>query len=290
MTKLGAGTSSQCPRKGSVLLESPQGNVAFVNTTCMSWRCAGCRDRIKARFRKVVSTGVSTLGRCAFMTVTYKAGSERLSDAQCVRRDWTALLRKWKCDAPWISQMAWLRVMELTKAGTPHHHVVIGPIPAGKKIRCWNGRLLAREYLARRACDCLAHAVSRAWEEITGDSWVVHTMAVIGANRAGGYLCKYMGKEFDGERAEALGMERRWSRSRDWPGIRRNRLAWSKAAGGIGFPRAVYSPGHVDETLLALGNPEVLRKEREATAKEKAEAVTRFVNTVRKGRSNVVSA
>jgi len=278
---LGAATSSACPRSGSVLLESWKGNVGIVNTTCNTWRCKGCRDRIRNRFKKLVSSGVSTLGRCSFTTITYQADSERLKDARCVARDWQALLRLLKKCEPQVAKMQWLRVMELTKRGTPHHHLVMGPVPKTMEIACWHGKLHAPKFNSRLDCDCLAHRISRQWLKVTGDSWVVHTIIVSGANGAGGYMAKYMGKEFDGERAEYLGMARRWSNSRGWPGPRRNRLAHSKSAGGLGYRRNVYRFGQVDEEVLGKSDEEVLKRLFEADIDEKKKAMRRFIGALK---------
>ncbi len=149
-------------------------------------------------------------------------------------------------------------------------------------IACWTGKLHTVPFLLNRACSCLAHRLSLEWETITGDSWVVHTTPVTGAKGAGGYMAKYMRKEFDGERAETLGMVRRWSNSRGWPGPRRNRLSNSKAGGGQGFKRHVYRFGQVDEELVGLGNEEVLEKQFEASVEEKKLSVRRFVGAVKR--------
>ncbi len=226
----GFGSSDDCPRKGSVLLESWSQRRVIVNTSCKMWRCKSCRDRNMAGFKMKVSTGVSRLGRCAFITITYKADGKWADTAESVSRDWRALRRRLLLNAPWVSELRFLRVMELTKKGTPHHHLVMGPVPLDKKIRCWrrNDKLDGGWYLSRLdSCLCMAHTISREWYAVTGDSFMVHGIPVTGAAGAGGYMAKYMGKEFDGERAEVLGMQRRWSTSHKWPGTGRVRLKQS---------------------------------------------------------------
>ncbi len=111
---------------------------------------------------------------------------------------------------------------------------------------------------------------------------MVHAIPVTGANGAGGYMCKYMGKEFDGKRAEALGMARRWSNSGNWPGERRNRFKESKAAGGPGYARVEYRFGHVDDTLLALSAPGPITKQRELTVKEDNKAKLMLIALAKK--------
>lgn len=55
------------------------------------------------------------------------------------------------------------------------------------------------------------------WFEITGDSYIVHVMEIVGAAGAASYMAKYVAKTFDGRIAEGLGMRRRWSSSGGFP-------------------------------------------------------------------------
>jgi len=242
----GFASSSECPRKGSVLLESWDQRRLFINTNCKTWGCLSCRDRSMAGFKMKVSAGVSTLGRCAFITVTYQREGLLAKGVQCVPRDWAALSRRLKKNQPAIARLQWLRVMELTKNGIPHHHLVMGPIPSEIPIRCWRRgqKIVAEWYLARaERCQCLSHRISREWLKVTEDSWMVHTVPVTSGKGAGGYLAKYMRKEFNVERAGLLGMARRWSTSRGWPGPKRVRLVQS--ARPEGWRRRTFAYGHV---------------------------------------------
>ncbi len=220
----GMASSAACYRPGSIWLLSNQGEYGWIPTNCNTWRCKGCSERMKERFKARVATGCSTLGRCVFITITYKADVRDPTDAGYVRRDWKALSRRY----PRLkSSLKWLRVMELTQKGTPHHHLVAGPISDGERVRCWTGNLRIREYERRfESCDCLAHSIARHWYAVTGDSYIVHTTPVVGARGAASYMAKYLVKTFGQEdRAKALGMRRRWSSSRGWPGAARQRLA-----------------------------------------------------------------
>lgn len=115
----------------------------------------------------------------------------------------------------------------MTKKRTPHHHLVAGTIGNDERLRCWSGKLPIRKYERRfETCDCTAHDIARHWYAVTGDSYIVHTTPVVGAYGAAGYMAKYLVKTFGQEReAKALGMSRRWSSSRGWPGAGRIRLA-----------------------------------------------------------------
>ncbi len=224
-----------------------------------------------SRFKAIVSTGVSNLGQCSFTTLTYQSDGFREKGAGCVKKDWTALRRRLKQNAPWVSEMKWLRVMELTKKGTPHHHLVMGPMPTKATIRCWrrDQKIVAEWYLGRLdTCPCLSHTMSREWYAVTKDSWMVHTVPVTSSKGAGGYLAKYMRKEFDGERAELLGMSRRWSTSKGWPSERRQRLQTSVSLEG--WRRRDWKSYHVDALLVESGPADL--HNRTGTAAVKAAA------------------
>ena len=221
----GIATSSKCFRPGEVSLLSNDGEFGVIPTNCKTWRCKGCRDRMLALFRARVSIGCSTLVPSAFMTGTYEADSRLNTDASYVARDWRALWRIVHRRNPWTKDLKWLRVMELTRRGIPHWHLVLGTIHGS--VRCWQGdKLSIRSYEKRfDTCECLAHVFARAWYSVTGDSYIVHTRPVVGHEKAAAYMAKYVSKTFGEEgRMAALGMKRRWSSSRGWPGSGKLRL------------------------------------------------------------------
>lgn len=224
----GAASSSSCPRGGSILLERRRGGgVTIVRTTCNSWRCLGCRDRNLNRFKAMVSTGASTLGRCAFITITYRAGSGRLQDAECVSKDWKALWRRLHKTESWTRNLQWVRVMELTKKGVPHFHLIAGPIEEGRAINCWGSSLEIRRYRERLAsCECVAHTFARSWSGVQhNESYIVHAIGVREGRSVGSYMAKYMSKAF--EWPGQTGMLRKYSKSRGWPSEPRARLQGS---------------------------------------------------------------
>ncbi len=113
---------------------------------------------------------------------------------------------------------------------------MIGTVPKEMRINCWGRSIFdARKYKDRMAdCDCLAHQFSRVWYGVTGDSWIAHGIPVIGGAGAGAYMGKYLAKNMFAEgRKDILGMERRWSSSRGWPGSGRLRLAQTDLGGWI---------------------------------------------------------
>ena len=204
-------------------LISNQGEFGWMPTTCKTWRCKGCRDRMMSLFKARVTIGCSILGRCAFITGTYKVGDLTSRGARFVAEDWKEL---WRRMPKPLKHLEWLRVQELTQNGMPHWHLVAGRIPSEIEIRCWQGKVRGAVYLRRLldGCECLAHRFSRVWYGVTGDSFMVHASPVAGGRDPGDYMGKYLDKSFDAERAKALGMRRRWSSSRGWPGSGRMRL------------------------------------------------------------------
>ena len=166
---------------------------------------------------------------------------------------------------------------------TPHHHLVIGTVEG--QVRCHGRNVDMRKYRARfDNCACLSHRFARPWKEVTGDSYMVFATEVVGAAGAGGYMGKYLDKTFGMEdRLRAVGMQRRWSSSRGWPGSGRLRLAQSSRGGGTlrvdgtesGWSHREYLEGHLSEEVM--GGPEWLM-EREgnsvavALAKKRSEA------------------
>lgn len=211
-----------------------------------------------ALFTMRVEAGCWILGRCAFMTVTYVKYSVRLERETRVSEDWKQLWRMLKKQSPMFQSFQWLRVMELTKAGTPHHHLIIGPIPDDVEINCCDRRPgePKKAYRARygrnllrkmEECECLAHMVARTWWSVTGDSYIVHTVGVTGAKGAGAYMAKYMTKAFSLERSMALGMKRRWSTSQGWPGSGKLQLVQTVERG---WGSVEYLAMTVDKSLL----------------------------------------
>ena len=222
---LGMSTSSICPRGGFVWLTTHPGETVVLPTTCKTWDCRGCRDRLMALFTMRVEVGVLALGPCAFMTITYRQGENAQRDALSAATDWKELWRRLRRYHPTIGEMKWLRVTELTKRSQPHFHVVLGPVTG--RVRCYGSEGLepARFKALLGTCDCLAHVVSGVWLGVTSDSWIVDATPVVGPGGSGRYLAKYMRKgSLNRGALERLGFHRRWSSSRGWPGSGRIRL------------------------------------------------------------------
>ena len=105
-------------------------------------------------------------------------------------------------------------------------------------------------------------------------------MPVTGAAGAASYLGKYLSKSFGSEgRRAMLGMSRRWSSSRGWPGSGRVRLAQTDRGGWIDH-RFAYEHGVTEETgpryLRERAGSEVLKAVMERRGKKVG------LNTVRR--------
>jgi len=182
-----------------------------------------------ALFTARVEAGISELGRCCFITVTYRVDGKRREDAASVRRDWKELWRRWKKGGE--PKFHWLRVIELTEKKQPHVHLVVGPVEG--KMRCYGSEGPNwKAFKKDQECRCLSHRMSRVWYGITG-AWIVHAVPVTGAPGAGAYLGKYMRKQLYTSELRAAGFKRSWSTSRGWPGNGRMRLRLTVCDGWV---------------------------------------------------------
>lgn len=253
--KKGRASSSFCVNGGSIKLSTQTGRSVLLKTNCKTWSCLGCRNRMISLFRARVITGVSRLGRCAFITITYKEGLAQERGAAYVHRDWVALWRRLRLARSPLRLKKWIRVVELTVKGTPHHHLILGPIGIDEVISCMPRRFSIVRFRKRAgSCNCIAHEFSRHWEMVTGDSYIVHGREVVGVADAASYLSKYLKKSFlRSNREERLGMLRRWSSSRGWPGNAQLRLRYTEERE---WAERQFRPGRVDPELL--GGPDDL--------------------------------
>lgn len=225
--KKGAASTALCPDRGMVYLVSRDRKYIMVNTNCKTWGCLSCRERLLRVFKMRVQAGVLGLGRCVFITATFRWDEKSQRNAQYVAKVWKALWRRFKKFDAELSQMKWLRVVELTKKRQPHLHLVMGTCLT--QIRCYGRDFDEREFSRRfDSCQCLSHRFSRHWFAVTGDSYICHATPVTSSRGAGAYLAKYMRKDMvERPELERLGFIRRWSSSRGFPGAGRMRLKYT---------------------------------------------------------------
>lgn len=231
-----------CADRGRIVLAATVGGESIVMpTTCKSWRCAPCSRKLLALFQARLQIGCSRLGTSALITVTYKVGEGRAWDAGSAKADWRVFIKTSS-----LKRRPWMRIPEVTKKGMIHHHLVAG-IERRERVNCYPIYGFDMRVHTRRfdTCGCVSHELSRAWYDITGDSLIVHSMPVISFKGVGAYMSKYLAKTLGGERLrlESLGVRRRYSSSRSWPGGGRLSLKMSLRAGGPGWKERRYLQG-----------------------------------------------
>lgn len=199
--ELGVATSSICPRRGNIWLTTRDHGKFVMATTCKTWKCKGCRDRIASLIKLRIAYGVSILGRCWFITATFKTDDQSTRrDAPSVAKVWKVFLAILRKQNPEWNQISWFRVIETTKRGQPHLHLVVGGLGNANR-----GSIQAR--------------FRSAWLEATGDSFIVDVKPVDSGPGAARYMAKYLTKALLAwSSLTKLGFKRRWSRSRNWPG------------------------------------------------------------------------
>lgn len=200
--KVGAGSSSHCAKEGIAWLTIDKVYAAAVRTRCKTWTCLGCRETNRNRIMDRMQFGLSQLGTCFFITVTLRTVGKAsgngymIRDARYVAKVWRALTYRLKRHYPLIQ---WFRIVEVTKKGQPHLHLLVGGL-TGTKIEIW-----------------------RTWRELYrkstgGDSYVVDVRHVLSQGGLAGYLAKYLVKNaLVWEKLLRLGFSRRWTSSRGWP-------------------------------------------------------------------------
>lgn len=247
--RIGSSMYKECPRAGYLMLWTTDDSIV-VPTNCKTWRCLSCRDRVQGLLKSRIVRGCLLLGRSWLITVTFRTVGSARRTAASVAKVWAHFLRSLR--KTYRMEPAWLRILEATKKGQPHIHMVMGNLPETLKTTCTGktagGRPNHRfdtKWL-RKECICFEHVVARAWYEASGDSYVVDCRLVLGAAGAAAYMAKYLTKAvLSYETLYKLGFHRRWSRSRNWPGGGKLRLqatvdnqwvglAWQRAAGMVG--------------------------------------------------------
>lgn len=164
--------------------------------------------------RMRVQYGCLTQEHCYFITLTIRASEGEIRSAVSVRRVWEQLLRRLKDRNPTLN---WIKVIEITKKGTPHLHLVVSGI-GNRKDRCDDYPKYSAAYI-KKSCgeDCLLHEWGKIWYEKTG-AFVIDVRKVHSSEGMAFYLAKYLSKQLPSRAVlQDLGFTRRWSRSRNWP-------------------------------------------------------------------------
>lgn len=216
----GRASSSYCPKGGFAWLTTKTGETLVTPTTCKGWNCRGCRDRVLAKVKMQMMYGCLTLGRSSLITNTLRVGRDKeFYTASFVGK---ALARWWillKQD-PELSEIAWLKIPELTKKKVPHFHHLAGGYTTDRIDRCVRYPPWSEKWVIDGCVEnCLLHQFSKAWLRVTGDSYIVDVRPVYSVGTMAGYLTKYLAKGlYNHAGLEELGYKRRYATSRNWPG------------------------------------------------------------------------
>ncbi len=157
-----------------------------------------------------IEYGCSMEGVSWFTTVTFRMEGKKPVTADYVHKVWARFLKMLRLRHPLVQ---WLKIIEATKKGQPHLHVVMNNIGSDSCKPLYTRKGLIKD------CACVLHEISACWRYATyHTSWVVDVRRVTSAHGAAGYLGKYLLKQSNSwEKLADLGFSRRWSRSRNWP-------------------------------------------------------------------------
>ncbi len=150
---------------GSLLGASPQGNaLQIIPMYCHRWSCPRCRKYKSGKWRKIAIVGKPQ----RFMTLTLKADPSVAPRKMALKakKAFTLLVMILRKD---YGEFEYMLVWELTKAGTPHMHI----LQRGDFIP--KGRL------------------SKEWCALTG-SYIVDIKQIKNDGHVARYITKYMGK------------------------------------------------------------------------------------------------
>ena len=210
-----------CPKGGTIWLTHKDGSKLAMKTTCSTWGCPVCTKRLLSYVQMKMEHGCSTRTPSYFITITNTlAANSSPKRAEYVQTVWHRFLRRLKRTYP---NPMWFKIIELTKNGQPHLHVILNNI--GTVVpRCQQPNWSSPTY-RNKSCDCLTHLVSRCLEYATkGESYVCDAQIVRSPAGLAQYLTKYLVKQFDThDQLVQLGFTRRYSASIGW-GLPRRHL------------------------------------------------------------------
>jgi len=172
-------TTSSCPN-GTLVLQHHQ-VTKLLPKLCGKWSCPSCGPRRARRLRSRLNRTTPT----RLITLTVRADASVPAAAQLARANkaWSILGRRYRRKFG-TRAIGYAKIVELTKAGTPHLHILAN-VP----------------YIHHTA-------LSAAWKELTG-AHIVDVRAVKRERGIAGYLTSYLTKAM----AVPTGM-RKWSSSK----------------------------------------------------------------------------
>lgn len=170
-------------------------------------RCAGCLSRWRGRVRARIAEGSSARSNLRFVTLTLDP--EQVSYDAPLADLVSFIMKAWRGfrrNVLWKAGGAYYRVLELTKRGVPHIHLVTdAPFPVAPRfdsLRAWRARLnpAARAMAAR----------------LNAYGFGMYSCSLVRNRRAAGaYLGKYLAKDkalrVDGRRVRVAEGSRDWA-------------------------------------------------------------------------------
>lgn len=154
----------RCP-VGTILLQHSLA-VKPIPARCGNWACRECGPRKARRLRKRLMLTHPQ----RFLTLTLKASAAQSpgETLDLANKAWSILFRRLRRKFP-THDLGYAKVVEVTKAGTPHLHILL-------------------------TCPYVAQAwVSNQWRQLTG-SYVVDIRKVKSPRMLNGYLTSYLTK------------------------------------------------------------------------------------------------
>jgi hypothetical protein len=155
---------SICPAGSLVNMRDEGGRVS--RARCWTWRCEHCRRQKAKRVARQAAAGRPT----TFITLTVRASLPGTADQKLTMliRAWSIIRKRWIRQHP-TQSVEYIMVVELTKAGQPHLHIL---------ARC---KYIPHNWLSKQMGDLL-------------DSPIVDIRAVKGEREAATYVSKYLSK------------------------------------------------------------------------------------------------
>lgn len=241
--RFGQAQSSDCPKEGIAWLHRKNAPVLAVKTVCKTYRCRGCRDRVRNLFKLRVTMGCSISDHSWLITVTLRHAN--VNPAPChvsvgidldprsaayVRGCFRRFLFRLKARNAKYRTFVYMMIPELTQQGMPHLHLV-ATCPGITDTRS------------------LDRDIQEAWTMATRvdgivTSFITDIRKTYSSAGASAYLAKYLTKNsLHRDELVRLGFIRRFSRSPNWPSddpIRlrgTDEMAWSKVSFEYGNPQ-----------------------------------------------------
>jgi hypothetical protein len=155
-----------CPSAGTITAWSEEYDAFVIGQTrCKRWSCPHCGPRRIAHLtKKTVDAKPNKLVTLTLRVDPYKTPREAYDDSRRCVSKLTEKIRKE------IGEWEYVRVLEVTKKGWPHYHLVV------------RGSYVQQRWM------------SDQWYKLTG-SWVVDLRKIKGAQKTAAYVMKYLYKQ-----------------------------------------------------------------------------------------------